>query len=255
VTAPAMAAAATSDVVGHSNLGIAAQSDDLIGAIKELAEQDPHYVQAHAYYCGDISEVFASTRLRRAMMVTGVQFKFNFAKIPVDARSERIQISAATATPESADTVLQEIWKRNKMNLQGRHFQRRALEYGDGYAMVWPDAEDESQVNICWNSPRSVRVFYDPEWPIKKKFAIKQWALDRNHVRADLYYEDRIEKYIRIGSGGKARWLQWTDEPGDQWPYVNPYDEIPFFISAPTTPTAARCTATSTARKTPSTSW
>lgn len=228
MTAPALAAAATS-ALSISNVGLPAQSKDLIAATKELAQVDPAYVRAHAYYSGDISEVFASTRLRRAMMVTGVQFKFNFAKIPVDARSERIQISAATATPDAADAALQAIWKRNKMNLQGRHFQRRALEFGDGYAMVWPDEDDESQVNICWNSPRSVRVFYDAEWPIKKVYAIKQWAYDANSVRADMYYEDRIEKYIRVGKGAKAHWMQWRDEPGDNWPYPNPYGEIPFF--------------------------
>jgi hypothetical protein len=229
VTAPILAATAAPTGVSNANLGAAATNDDLISAATALSQADPAYQKAHAYYCGDISEVFASTRMRRAMLVTGIQFKFNFAKIPVDARSERIQISAATATPDTADTVLQDIWKRNKMNLQGRHFQRRALEYGDGYAMVWPDDDDESQVNICWNSPRSVRVFYDPEWPIKKKYAIKQWSVDKNTVRADLYYEDRIEKYVRIGNGSKARWLEWKDDSGDKWPYSNPYGEIPFF--------------------------
>ena len=209
--------------------GIPATSADLISATQALAQADPGYVKAGQYYCGEIAEVFASVRLRRAMRVTGIGFTFNFARLPVDARSERIQISAITATPDSADTTLQDIFTRNKMNLQGRQIQRRALELGDAYVMVWPDAEDESQVNICYNSPRSVRVFYDPEWPLKKSYAVKQWALDANRIRADLYYPDRIEKYLRVGKGTKAAWVQFKDEEGDDWPYENPFGEIPFF--------------------------
>lgn len=211
-------------------LGTPARSADLEAATKALAQADPDYCKAHQYYSGRVSEVFASWRLRRAMAATGIQFRLNFARIPVDARSERIQIAAATAKPASADTKLQDIWKRNKMRLQGRNFQRRALEYGDGYVMVWPDEDDDTQVNICWNSPRSVRVFYDPEWPLKKAYAIKQWKLTEKTTRADLYYPDRIEQYLRVGSGDKAAWVRWVDPDGpDEWPLPNPYGEIPFF--------------------------
>ena len=208
---------------------VPASNPDLDAAVQALADADPGYVRAQAYYCGEVSEVFASTRLRRAMRATGISFIFNFSRLPVDARSERIQISAATAEPESADEALQGIWKRNKMNLQGRQIQRRALELGDSIAMVWPDEDDPAKVNICYNSPRSVRVFYDPEWPLKKAYAIKQWALDDKTVRADLYYPDRIEKYLRVGKGKSAVWTRFTDEDGDTWPYENPFGEIPFF--------------------------
>jgi hypothetical protein len=211
--------------------GIPASNADLHTATQALANADPGYRKAQGYYCGDIPEVFASVRLRRAMRVTGIAFQFNFARLPVDARSERIQISTVTATPDSANTALEELWKSNKLNLVSRQIQRRALELGDGYAMVWPDPDDESgnTVDICYNSPRSVRVFYDPERPLKKTFAVKQWSVDPNTIRADLYYPDRIEKYIRIGKGAKAAWTQYVDEPGDEWPYENPFGEIPFF--------------------------
>jgi hypothetical protein len=209
--------------------GIPATNADLATAVQALADADPGYRKAAGYYCGDIPEVFASSRLRRAMRATGIGFVFNFARLPVDARSERIQLAAVTAKPDGANTKLEEIWKRNKMNLTGRQIQRRALELGDALVMVWPDDEDESQVNICFNSPRSVRVFYDPEWPLKKSYAIKQWAIDDKTVRADLYYPDRIEKYLRVGKGKSAAWTRFTDEDGDDWPYVNPFGEIPFF--------------------------
>lgn len=211
--------------------GIPAQSQDLTAATQALAAADPAYVRAAQYYSGDISEVFSSARLRRAMRVTGVSFRFNFAKMPVDTRSERIQLAAVSAEPANADTALQDLWKTGKMNLVSRQIQRRALEYGDGYCMVWPDPDDDTgkSVDICFNSPRSVRVFYDPERPLKKAFALKQWALDDKTTRADLYYPDRIEKYIRTGKGKSAVWTQYTDEPGDEWPYENPFGEIPFF--------------------------
>jgi len=212
-------------------VAVPAQSKDLLTATQALAQADPGYCKASQYYEGNVSEVFASTRLRRAMRVTGINFQFNFARLPVDARSERIQISAVTAKPDSANTQLETLWRDNKMNLVGRQIQRRALEMGDAYAMIWPSPEDDTgnTVDICYNSPRSVRVFYDPERPLKKSYAIKQWSVDQNTVRADLYYPDRIEKYLRIGKGAKAAWTQYVDEPGDEWPYENPFGEIPFF--------------------------
>jgi len=224
-------------LAGQTNTSVSSTptaTPDLISAMKALDQADPGYQKAHQYYTGEISEVFASVRLRRAMLRTGIAFRFNFAKMPVNILIERLKLAAVTATPDSADASLQALWKLNKLGRLSRQIMRRAAEYGDAYGMVWRD-EESGEVDVFYNSPRSVRVFYDPERPNKKLYAIKRWqvtdAAGNKSVRADLFYPDRIEKYVSIVTTGqkKLAWTSWTDEDGDDWPYENPYGQIPIF--------------------------
>lgn len=212
-----------------------ANSPDLTAAVTALDQADPKYKKADLYYRGVVSEVFASVRLRRAMMRTGMGFVFNFARLPVDAVVERVRLSAVTAKPDTANVKLGELWKRNKMKLTGKEFHRNAGKFGDAYAIVWPDADDEQLVDIFYNNPRSVRLFYDPENPRKKTYAIKRWQQPDKSTRADLYYPDRIESYVRVGTGTQAKWVQWTAQPGDDWPSAHPYGEVPVFHFRTTT--------------------
>jgi hypothetical protein len=50
---------------------------------------------------------------------------------------------------------------------------RRALVFGDCYAIVWPDANGD--VQITYNSPLTTIMVYDDENPRIKKFALKVW--------------------------------------------------------------------------------
>lgn len=175
------------------------------------------------------AEFFASPRLRRAMMRSGIAFQFNFAKTPVDAVTERLQLAAVTCADKSADAVLRRVWLDDKLALQSRQIIRRACEYGDAYVMVWPNPDDESKVDIFYNSPHCARVFYDPENPLRKSHAIKRWQSGRAQ-RADVLYPDRIEKWITKpgAKGDRAQdWMPYTDSDSDPWPYDNPYGEVP----------------------------
>jgi hypothetical protein len=199
-------------------------------ALEAIDDAAPAYHRAEAYYEGDIPEFFASVRLRRAMARTGVAFRFNFAAIPVDAVVERLKLAAVTSADTATDTALNEIWLRNKMALQSRQIIRRACEFGDAYVIVWPN-DDTGEVDIFYNSPKCVRLFYDVENPLRKSHAIKRWVLANKQTRADLYYPDRIEKWITKpgAKGTKAGdWMEFTEEDGT-WPVDNPFGEVPVF--------------------------
>lgn len=205
---------------------------DLMSGIDALDESAPVYQRAEAYYSGQISEFFASIRLRRAMARSGIAFRFNFARVPVDAVTERLKLAAVSSVDPGTDDVLHTIWLRNKVALQSRQIIRRACEYGDAYVIVWPSNDDPSQVDIHYNSPRCMRLFYDTENPLRKSYAIKRWQLADKSFRADTYYADRIEKWqTKPGAKGTKAgdWIRFTDQPGDNWPYDNPFGEIPVF--------------------------
>jgi hypothetical protein len=87
-----------------------------------------------------------------------------------------------------------------------------------------------------------VIVSYDPELPGARRWAAKVWARDDGYVRTNLYYPDRIEKYITqkkvqsvIPRDSRAFVPYRADgEPGAV--LANPYGQVPVFHFASNAP-------------------
>src|SRR6185437_6450933 len=80
--------------------------------------------------------------------------------------------------------------------------------------------------------PRYTRLFYDEENPRVKLYAVKTFV-QGGCQRVNLYYPDRIEKWVTAPGvkPGKAKpkdWDQYDDGSGT-WPLENPYGQIPVF--------------------------
>lgn len=236
---------------------VLATNPDLMEGLQVLANASPDYHRAEMYYEATNPEFFASIRLRRALERTGITFRFNLAKTPVDVMTDRLEINAVTVPDdEEADQILNKIWDRNLMQLESSNIHRRAGEFGDAYVIVWPSAETEGDpdtpeemgdedaldfqmVDIFYNSAKTTRLVYDSENPLRKKYAIKKWTMpaqlgikSKPPTRVNLYYPDRIEKYVSTpNSKGNQRrdWIRFQDDGDEGWPTANPFGEIPVF--------------------------
>lgn len=237
---------------------VLASNPDLMEGLQSLANSLPDYHRAEMYYEATNPEFFASIRLRRALERTGVNFRFNLAKTPVDAMADRLEINAVSVVgDDTADAILQSVWDHNMMVLESTNIHRRAGEFGDAYLIVWPtavqdtdeddSAEDEDSaepvgaqmVDMFYNSAKTTKLIYDQENPRIKRFAIKKWTMPaqlgikaKPPTRVNLYYPYRIEKYISTpNSKGNQRkdWIQFRDEGDEGWPVANPYGQIPVF--------------------------
>lgn len=245
------------DTGGGDKTVVLADNPDLMEGLQALSNGLPDYHRAEMYYEATNPEFFASIRLRRALERTGTTFRFNMAKTPVDVMADRLEINAVSVQgDEEADSALQAIWAYNDMELESTNLHRRAGEFGDAYVIVWPssrpDQEDEEDdqsdeleendllpVDIFYNSAKTTRLVYDVENPRYKKFAIKKWTVpaqlgikSKPPTRVNLYYPDRIEKYISTpNSKGNQRkdWKRYSDEGDTEWPVANPFGEIPVF--------------------------
>jgi len=226
-------------------------NDQLEAGLKDLDRTRVSNGEAAAYYDGDIGEVFASARLRRAMARSGIKFRFNFAKTPVDALTDRLEIAAVRSTNARASEALARLWEVNQLDLEAPNVHRRAGEFGDAYAIVWPRDTDQPEpddgddgppadVGVYYNSSDCVRLFYDPEDPLRKWYAIKRWQRADKRWRVDLLYADRIERYLsRADSKGKRtadyerHVVDWEDDGAGGmvpvWPADNPFGEVPVF--------------------------
>lgn len=99
-----------------------------------------------------------------------------------------------------------------------------------------PPSKTIVAVDMTFHDPLTTRVFYSTENPLKKAFAIRSWTegeKDSLITRANLYYRDRIERYVYQGKPPKSRHAQvkWKPFNADGEPEVlnNPFNEIPFF--------------------------
>jgi hypothetical protein len=91
-------------------------------------------------------------------------------------------------------------------------------------------------VDMMMLDPLTTRVFYDPENPRRKMFAIRSWQEGDKQdmiVRVNLYYPDRIERWYHKGkpSNRKHSKEKWTpyDADGKEAVLSNPFGEVPFF--------------------------
>jgi hypothetical protein len=195
--------------------------------------------------------------------VDAVANKLSIVSISADDESEETE----------ADNTLEDLWDYNELAEESRIAHRKAGVYGDYYMMVWPVIGDEETytnkptpkqladmlgeygdltvnkpepeqvtsktivaVDMTFHDPLTTRVFYSTENPLKKAFAIRSWTegeRDRLLTRANLYYPDRIERYVYEGKPPKNRYAQtkWKPFYQDGEPEVlnNPFGEIPFF--------------------------
>ncbi len=132
---------------------------DIQDALSLIVERRPHYEKAEAYYEGLESEVFLHQRWYRLLRSEGIDFKFNFIKTVVDSVLNRLEIANVQSTSDSTDAVINQTWENNDMTLDSDEIHRRALVYGDCYAIAWPNMD--GQISIDYNSPLGTVIVYD----------------------------------------------------------------------------------------------
>ena len=203
-------------------------------AIEMITDRRNYYLSAEAYYEGIQSEVFPSKRwyslLTNSERFGRTDFRFNFARTVVDSVLNRLEIANFLAPNEEAEKKISDVWQMNDMEFDADEIHRRALVYGNCYAIVWTDREGNPTID--YNSPLTTVVVYDDENPRLKKFAAKLWQTEdpsdykKKIARLNMYYPDRIEKYSMFGEienvvSESAFVLVDTVE--------NPWGEVPVF--------------------------
>lgn len=228
---------------------------DLQYGLNELRIHRPDYDTAQDYYYGTVEERFVSMVMARLLRDSGSDFRVNLAKRPVDAVLDRLEIGAITSPKSTITKIINEkLWMPNQLDIEAHDVHWAAETYGDAYIFVWGsggsemlegseyddetvygmETDDSAGVDIFYNSPLTVRVFYDEENPRKKKFAIKCWEQD-GCIRVNLYYRDRVERYKskplnEITGDDRVDYEIYNDGASEEDGIIpNPYGEIPFF--------------------------
>ena len=204
--------------------------NDMKKAIDLINDRRNHYLTAEAYYEGTQTEVFSNPRWYRLLANKNNDFRFNFARTVVDSVLNRLEIANITANTEEANRKIRDIWEMNDLQIDSDEIHRRALVFGDSYAIVWTDVN--GNITTDYNSPLTTIMIYDDENPRIKKFAAKLWQTENPNdytqkiARLNMYYPDRIEKFEMSGeienvvSAGGFNLIDVVE---------NPWGEVPVF--------------------------
>lgn len=183
------------------------------------SEEQATIRKVRSYYDGD-HENQLTARITGYLQLTGnTQFNLNFCPVVVDAMKERMKIADIDCdqVPEVIEWVA------------GFRFEKELylvmLRDGDAYLLVSYDSErgvPTFSLEQPYDGTNGVKVHYKSDGSRKIAYATKRWRVDDNpgkvYRRMNVYYPDRIEKYVSGSGAFEGGWEPWQDYEGEPWP-------------------------------------
>lgn len=169
---------------------------DIKKALEQLQKNVEKYQKTERYYTGDHDLAFATDKFKNAFGTLFREFSLNLCPAVCDALRDKLKITNFKI--ENGDEGLPvegwKIWQQNRMGVRAGEVHKEAVKNGDAYVIVWTDPQGKT--TLYPQKARTCTVFYDEETPGKILWAAKTWQTPDKKSRLNLYYPDRIEKYI-----------------------------------------------------------
>lgn len=178
------------------------------------------YQLACNYYDGDHRVTYDNKRFRSVFSGLFDTVRANVCQVVVDSLTDRLEVTGFELGAPALNKRAQDLWDTNLMDLVANETHREAFKTGDAYVIVQPGENNEP--TFWFNPAEQVAVAYSDTEPGVIVMAAKLWHADRENVwRLNLYYPDRIEKYVadakRAGNGA----VPLTDDRASYWvPYT-----------------------------------
>jgi len=206
---------------------------DVATALAQLRGRAMDYQLYHDYAEGRHRLAFATEKYRNTFGSLFRAFADNLCLGVVGAIADRLVVTgfAVVSGPEDAAGDAWAIWAANRMDQRAGEVHKEALTAGDAYVIVWPDADGNPI--LYPQDAVNVTVRYDPEMPGRLIWAAKCWPVGDGRLRLNLYYPDRIEKYVTRSKTeslpDSSNGFEPFEVPGEVWPLLNPYGRVPVF--------------------------
>jgi hypothetical protein len=209
---------------------------DLQKAIDAIKAKLPACQTYIDYYEGRHKLAFASSKFETAFGRTVKDMRDNLCPIVVDSTADRMEILNFSGDDEKEVNAVAdqawEIWLRETLELVSNDIHRDAVKCGESFLIVWADESNQAKFY-----PQDSRhcVLIEDEDTARKLFGAKQWVNDEKLVRLNLYYDNRIEKYItRKKITGSFDLKESSFKPlegveGEEAVTQNPYGVLPMF--------------------------
>lgn len=157
--------------------------------------RNTRYATYQQYVDGMQPLAFASAKFRSAFGQLFEAFAYNRCASVVDAYANRLRVTGFGADDDTAAQVAQEIWDQNRMDVREGHAEADQLALGDSYVIVEKHPAS-GNIQMWIQDPRFIRVHYGDDVPGELDLATKIWIDEASYCHLNLYFKDRIEKYI-----------------------------------------------------------
>jgi Phage portal protein, SPP1 Gp6-like len=231
-----------------------ADNIDISWAVEEIKDRTAEIGLYRAYYDGNHRKPFATAKWNEQFSSMFSKFRDNLCPAVVDAKADRIQLTGIQG-PKPDDAVsaaINAIWTRENLEYRHGEITKNALKDGDAFVIVWPDTINQARWYIQRGDRVAVKYRSEPQGELEcaaKLFPIteyKEKPEDKVRWRLNLYYDDRVERYItqdEIAGGDVPKQLAKWDEfepdrpeedddeaqPGEGSIIINPYGRVPVF--------------------------
>ena len=176
------------------------------------------------WYDGDHDTQLTARQRRYLQIKHGQEFNDNYCSIVVDALAERLVVTGFEAEDQGTD--IWSWWQANRMDRIQGQVHLAAVRDGDCYVLVdWDNDTGRPRftMEMAYDGGEGVKLHYDPEHRSQPVFASKRWRVAQGEGtgkkrRMNLYYPNRIEKYISIGDQQDGNWQEYEDGGDEGWP-------------------------------------
>lgn len=178
----------------------------LVDDLKDRAALGAYY---HGYYRGEQVLPIDVSEFRSKFGAVFSEFRANFARPIIDSAEGRLRFTEFGDGKGVAKDALR-LWQANRMTSESKWVMTDALVWAETFVIVM---KDEDGKPAMWpQAPGHVGVLFDPVNPRRKVAAIKWWVekvadpengvlRPQDYVRVNLYFEDRVERYISKSQG------------------------------------------------------
>jgi len=173
------------------------------------------YELTRRYYQGD-HDTALTDRLKK-FLPPRLQFRDNFMNVVVDSLAERLRVIGFDSNESDLGEWAWDLWSANRMDYTQNVVHTEAIMIGDSYLLCDWDMEHERP---RWTHQMAEMIVphYDEntrmiDWASKKWLQRPQIG-EEPETRLNLYYPDRVEKYVAKG----GVWQRYQDETDEAWP-------------------------------------
>ena len=182
------------------------------------------YIAAREYYDG-IHNTQLTDRARKYLNLDNdADFTVNYCPMIVNAKADRLSVSGFD-TNDDQQATLWRWWRHNRMDRKQGIVHRATIRDGDSFVLVeWDAVADMPRFHYePAYTGEGVMVYYSEERRDEIEFASKRWQIKYGpnvgkQTRLNLYYPDRIEKYIAHDEIGLGSWQPFEDETTETLP-------------------------------------
>src|SRR5512146_810583 len=159
---------------------------DLQQAFSALSGKLATYNDLFNYADGEQPLKYSTTRLRDAFRDLTTHFEQNWCSVVINSAQDRLTLQGWDAQNAGANTLLDDLWNRQRISLDADDAHHAALVTGEAFIIAW---KDNDTLDVYENDPRLCAMFYDPARPKQKRFTAK-WFHDSEYWYITLYYPD-----------------------------------------------------------------